>query len=888
VRFAITTIESLYSTLIDTDAIVLLGAGASLKSGIPLSANLVERAAKWAYCRNFNRHPEDPTVVRSDWLPWLHEHPWYKINQSPSDNYSAVIEYLLQPRQNRKEFFLRLLRPGVPPSLGYERLVDLMAKQVIKTVLSTNFDEVLPDLCRTRSSPHYVEIIKTPADYTKFTTFPRYPQIIYLHGSVEHYNDKNLLDEVQRLDEELVRMLLPLLRDHPLVVIGYRGAEPSVMKHLLIEQAAAANRFRQGIFWCTRHNSIPNGLHPLVGELADTIGRNLQVVPIDGFDELLTQLWNLYEQRPLESVATPASNRRGTASTSPTFDMKPFVEATIDELDWSRVQSQIVAYCRELAISVPTPVDRNWLIKRLCELDLAVQQNEKLYPTIAGYLLFASHPETRVAAARVVLHVVDGLKITIGGNLWSQLEAIMNTLEEVNRPFRLKGTVSETVLPYPPLALKELVVNALVHRQYDITEGVEIWLETTHIRIKNPGGLVADVIRQVGLPLQERIERGGRGIKGYRNPVIADLFYGAGAMDKRGSGLADVQELVGKNGGKVIFGPIADNSAFEVTLFCRPETVDAVTGTAVSLISTGRYISNLLEVISLPTTVWHASTSARRVKEIWAATGASSLPPFTLYDRRIFCLANLADPTNPLASQIDLGSLEQLKLAEFANAEEGERRLVHLLNECLYRHLETCGLIVDKKRKRAYFSRLEGGGPRAVTYQARIRQATRTVTKPIVSKTTQKLLYWEHEAVYFKFEPYGETWALQILPGYVFTVNGWRKLVEGPRVAALATRRAAHDYNPQVHNDLVFWTWILGRGQDCFALNAGCDGRIELRGSLAFCEVRDLPQTYDEIEVDPRSIETDLDELQEELAELAELTEENFIEELEDSNDTTD
>jgi hypothetical protein len=51
-----------------------------------------------------------------------------------------------------------------------------------------------------------------------------------LHGSVEHYTDKNLLDEVQRLDRDLVNELRPLLRDHPLAVLCYRGAELSVMR----------------------------------------------------------------------------------------------------------------------------------------------------------------------------------------------------------------------------------------------------------------------------------------------------------------------------------------------------------------------------------------------------------------------------------------------------------------------------------------------------------------------------------------------------------------------------------------------------------------------------------------------------------------------------------
>ncbi len=156
---SVTSVDRLYSVIDSTsgpDAIILLGAGASLKSGIPLSGQLVEIAARWAYCRSQGRSTEDPTLVRSDWLPWLHAHSWYRTDSGSADNYSATIENLLRPREDRKEFFLEVLRPGVPPSAGYELLADLMADGLLRTVLTTNFDEVLPDLCRSRNRPHHV------------------------------------------------------------------------------------------------------------------------------------------------------------------------------------------------------------------------------------------------------------------------------------------------------------------------------------------------------------------------------------------------------------------------------------------------------------------------------------------------------------------------------------------------------------------------------------------------------------------------------------------------------------------------------------------------------------------------------------------------------------
>jgi len=117
--------------------IILLGAGASLKSGIPLSEQVVEIAARWAYCHSQGYHPDDPSIKRSDWLRWLQAHTWYERSGNTEDNYSIVLENLLQPRENRKEFFLRLLNPNVPASVGYDHLLEVLDTGRVQTVLTT-------------------------------------------------------------------------------------------------------------------------------------------------------------------------------------------------------------------------------------------------------------------------------------------------------------------------------------------------------------------------------------------------------------------------------------------------------------------------------------------------------------------------------------------------------------------------------------------------------------------------------------------------------------------------------------------------------------------------------------------------------------------------------
>ncbi len=247
-------------------------------------------------------------------MPWLEQQSWFVQNATLVDNYPSVVQHLLQPRHARAEFFRRRLSPGIVPSPGYDKLAEFLHLQLV-LVLTTNFDSLLLDTRAQKGRPHYINAIQTASDYTKFTADPQYPQLVYLHGSVDHYTDKNIIDEVQKLDSRLIEMLLPLLRDRPLIVVGYRGAEPSVMHHLLIDNAESAHFYRHGIFWCRRTGDSSHELPPLVDELAKTIGDNFSTVEIDGFDELFARdLWALNLDADLSFrppiLQVPTINRR--------------------------------------------------------------------------------------------------------------------------------------------------------------------------------------------------------------------------------------------------------------------------------------------------------------------------------------------------------------------------------------------------------------------------------------------------------------------------------------------------------------------------------------------------------------------------------------------------
>lgn len=810
--------------------IFLLGAGASVGSGVPLAGQLVESIAKFAYCKATARVFDDPTLMRSDWYGWLEQRPWFNRSILPADLYPTAVEELLQPSSVRKEFFQSILRRALEPSVGYQRLVSLMAKRSITTVLTTNFDDLIARSVRRVAAVGHCDEIKTPSDFAMFDTAPSVPQVIYLHGSVDHYSDKNLVHETQRLDAAMVDLLRPLLRDHPIVVVGYRGAEPSVMRHLLLEQVTACMNFRRGIYWCYRKGSDPLADSPLLRDLQSQILTNLLFVEIDGFDGLLTSVDKLVNAIPARATLPARPAQTGSLP----FDMRPSARG-LDDLSDALVRSKLVSYAEALREEVPALDTPDRLAAAMEAHHLAVADAASVKATNGAVLLFVKRPDRQVDVSWIdvtvsgppawVAEVLDATGSSVGeteslrieGNLWEQLERATTLLSRANRPFRMKGAVSHTAFPYPPLALKELLTNLIAHRSYVDETPARITVSVEEITFDNPGGLVDVVERELDdESLQDVIVVGSRRPKGYRNPVVADFFYSAGDMDKAGSGLPDVLREAANNLNRVRFGPTADNSRFVAAITCRPEAlqVDAQTRTAKASVGDHRYAANLLRVVEWPQSIWRIGTieDLREVNKL-DRVGAD---PFGCARGWIWTFASKESPGGKRLFDLTVeDEVEEVPVERLLTDRDSPSVVPALLNRALAIWLERLGMTIrfEPGRMRAYYTSLDGS-PREISYRSTFKQARRTVAKPIVSRSTGKVVYWEHKAVYLRFEQFGEAWALTLLPGYVFTVDGETKSIASEKIGPLSTRRAARDYNPTVLHDLVFWSRMLADGHD--------------------------------------------------------------------------
>ena len=94
----------------------------------------------------------------------------------------------------------------------------------------------------------------------------------------------------------------------------------------------------------------------------------------------------------------------------------------------------------------------------------------------------------------------------------------------------------ETLVDYPEWAIRELLMNAVMHRDYQSNTPISFYWYADRIEIKNPGGLYGEVTPE---NFTER--------NSYRNPVIAEAMKDLGYVNRYGHGIQRAQKLLRDN-----------------------------------------------------------------------------------------------------------------------------------------------------------------------------------------------------------------------------------------------------------------------------------------------------------------------------------------------------
>jgi len=796
--------------------VFLLGAGASFRAGVPVAADAVRWIAQEAFKRKAQAGRVLSSPKPSEWLPWLNNQPWFRSDIELAENFPEAVEHLLRPAEFRREMLHALVQARSGVNEGYKRLARLMQRGLCRTVLTTNFDRLIHGALHELEPyvRHVVEVNQVPGDIAQFSVLRRY-QIVYLHGSVEHYQDKNTRAETQEFNERLAGRLGALIDANPLIVIGYRGAEQSIMNGLLGRIQEDTGNFRNGVYWGARGEEA---LHPNVLALQRQIGGNFFEIRIDGFDGLLTEL---------DLILSDVDHFGAGAARDPSdpqvaaFDERPLPHLSFDDFDRDLILDKLSLYSQRIGRGAVTPENCKDL---MLEQALLAQVDGNLVPTIGGLLVFGKEPQAELPHACVRV-TVGNRQHVFQGNLLTQFREIVELLNaaEINPTLRVKSpTSSSDRSAYPARVLTETVVNLLVHRDYAIEHYAEIDVQPgRHIRFANPGGLPKQVHDRV-TPDAQGCFQPLRNVTQIRNACVADVFYGIGSMDREGSGLPDVLDISRTNGGDARFFIERNNAGFVAEILQPFQAAPGASSVARPLTPAGIYISNHLPFRVLPEYVYVLPSNRRPAEEMplfFEDERPKELPIFAgRPGDALVSFADLSAFADFSGRRGDLRELRKLRTGDYAGDETGHRNISWLLRKHWVHYLRSLSreaLIIENNR--AYFTG-SGEANSTLKYDSPKR---RGIKRDVVKRReVGGRVHNENEGFWFSVIRFDDQWVLEIKPTYVFTKADGRTPLPSFLTSRLATRRFRFDRNKNVDDDLTFWARFIGQGKAAVGLPA--------------------------------------------------------------------
>jgi hypothetical protein len=777
------------------------------------------------------RPPE--RVKPSEWESWVQRFDWFVPGPDRlAENFPLVVEHLLTPAEFRKRVLLDLMRPVNGISAGYKILADFVMRGLIRTVLTTNFDTCLPDALRERQPHirHIYEVNRGRGDFDQFNVYSKC-QIIWLHGRAEQYSDKNSAGETGVLDEQLVSLVRPMVDASPIIVVGYRGAEPSIMEGLFGQSKEGRLDFPNGVYWCTRHGE---SLHPSVEAFARRLSTNFRLLRTDGFDELLLDLskelagYDRYIATKVDS-AVPGSQA---------FDERVVDDACIDDLDVDLALSILREYCQKLGRA---PLTREMLLTLMREQGLIVPSAELDKVAGGALLLFGKHTQNFFPYAVVSLTESGKRREIYEGNLIAQHRALLEKLEttDVNPLLKLKKRRQHTdQTAYPPRVLVELLVNMLVHRDYEIPEPSSIEVSPgSEIVFSNPGGLTQNLAGRVTIKEDGRIVL-SESLTDQRNPSLCDIFFGISAMERAGTGLIDVGQLMLECGGSSAFYHNNPEARFRAVV-TQPTASAGSRDVARSDVPTGLYILNVLPFSAIPESVSVVRlTTPLRDRPL--TIGLSECGTFVDRGTELWTFVPLPIITALLEPLVDKSSSASVPRKEIEASVDSKRVLSWLLRKHFEHQLLTFkeeGLVLEYGRKhRAYFSGKDRG-ERTVVWNSAQRRGNR---RDVVKRRSEPPRSWfENEGFGYEIVDIGGLWCVRIKPFYMFTDRDAVTPLPAFTRSTKATRRIKFDRNKNVEADLAFWASFLGRGTE--TMNVGDRHVNDLLIDMSFLKV-EIPE----------------------------------------------
>jgi ATP-dependent DNA helicase RecG len=253
------------------------------------------------------------------------------------------------------------------------------------------------------------------------------------------------------------------------------------------------------------------------------------------------------------------------ASFAQSFDAEPCFEAAVGDIS----QDLFLNTYLPAAFDDETLAENNRsLTHKLSSLKLFDSKNQ--HPTHAGLLILGINPLMFIPGGYIQYVKWGGMAqdadilndVRFSGPLITLLQSLDAFIAQlpVRKPIEVSTLREQMVYSYPPEALRESLLNAIMHRDYQSNMPIRFYEFTDRIEITNPGGLYGQA-RPENFP----------SINDYRNPVVAESLKVLGYVNRFNRGIARVKSVLAKNGSLEPVFMYHQPTHFETILYRRAD-----------------------------------------------------------------------------------------------------------------------------------------------------------------------------------------------------------------------------------------------------------------------------------------------------------------------------
>ncbi len=250
----------------------------------------------------------------------------------------------------------------------------------------------------------------------------------------------------------------------------------------------------------------------------------------------------------------------------------PVHGSTITDLDERRYREYFYNI-----LNYPTSDD---LQKLLIDHNFLVGDSHNLTCSYFSYALFARTPKLKLPQAGIRLTVYAGehkdynalfdedfdiplVEYQGSSQMSRPIETALHEnirLQEYISREELRHMTREKVWDYPKEVIRELVINALIHRDWTKQDYVRVVIYTDRFEITSPGAL----------PNGMTVDRVKSGVSVQRNPLSSKIFRDYGYLEQQGMGirLKVIPLMLEYNNSEPVFESTEDH--FKVTLYKKP------------------------------------------------------------------------------------------------------------------------------------------------------------------------------------------------------------------------------------------------------------------------------------------------------------------------------